>query len=63
MNAAISGRDQSSVSKLETCSDMLLSTLAEYLLAAGADAATVKGPDYSFGLAHVDASEREIQDA
>ena len=44
----------------------MLSTLAEYLMATGVDAATitvtVKGLDYSFDLAHVDAPEREIQD-
>jgi hypothetical protein len=64
--AAAMGRDQSSVSKMETRSDMLLSTLAEYLLAAGVDAATitvtVKGLDYSFDLAHVGAPGREIRD-
>jgi len=65
--AAAMGRDQSSVSKMEARSDMLLSTLAEYLLAAGVDAATitvtVKGQDYSFDLAHVDAPEHEAQEA
>lgn len=64
--AAAMGRDQSSVSKMETRSDMLLSTLADYLLAAGVDAATitvtVKGLDYSFDLAHVDTPAHEIQD-
>jgi DNA-binding transcriptional regulator YiaG len=64
--AAAMGRDQSSVSKMETRSDMLLSTLAEYLLAAGVDAATitvtVKGLDYSFDLAHVDTPAHAIQD-
>jgi len=60
------GRDQSSVSKMETRSDMLLSTLSDYLLAAGIDAGTitvtVKGLDYSFDLAHFDTAEHEIQD-
>lgn len=65
--AAVMGRDQSSVSKMEARSDMLLSTLAEYLLAAGVDAAaitvTVKGRDYSFDLGHADALGQEAQDA
>ena len=64
--AAAMGRDQSSVSKMENRSDMLLSTLAEYLLAAGVDAATitvtVKGQHYSFDLAHV-APAHEAQEA
>ena len=65
--AAAMGRDQSSVSKMETRSDMLLSTLAEYLLAAGVDAATitvtVKGLDYTFDLTHIDTPEHDTQDA
>jgi transcriptional regulator with XRE-family HTH domain len=65
--AAAMGRDQSSVSKMETRSDLLLSTLAEYLLAAGVDAATitvtVKGRDYTFDLTHMDTRERDAQDA
>lgn len=65
--AAAMGRDQSSVSKMETRPDILLSTLAEYLLAAGVDAATitvtVKGLDYSFDLAHVDAPDHCAQAA
>jgi hypothetical protein len=65
--AAAMGRDQSSVSKLETRPDMLLSTLADYLLAAGVDSAaitvTVKGRDYSFDLSHVGTNERDVQAA
>lgn len=65
--AAAMGRDQSSVSKMEARSDMLLSTLAEYLLAAGVDAAaitvTVRGHDYSFELGHADDLEQEAQGA
>ena len=61
------GRDVSGVSKMEGRQDMLLSTLAQYLVAAGVDAAaitvTVKGVDYSFDLAQIEAPEREIQDA
>ena len=61
------GRDVSGVSKMEGRQDMLLSTLAQYLMAAGVDAAaitvTVNGVDYSFDLAQIDAPAREIPDA
>lgn len=46
---------------------MLLSTFAQYGVAARIDAVgstvTVKDVDYSFDLAHMNAPEREIQDA
>lgn len=61
------GRDVSGVSKMEGRQDMLLSTLAQYLQAAGVDAAaitvTVGGVDYSFDLAQVEAAVPEIQDS
>lgn len=61
------GRDVSGVSKMEGRQDMLLSTLAEYLAAAGVEAAaitvTVKGLDYSFDLAAVRGAEHDRQDA
>jgi hypothetical protein len=45
----------------------LLSTIAEYLTAAGVQAAaitiTVNGLDYSFDLTTVESSERDTQDA
>lgn len=58
------GIDQPAVSKLEARKDMLLSTLTNYLLATGAEAAsiavTVRGLDYTFdltGLSSEDATE------
>lgn len=51
------GTDQSAVSRLERRDDMLLSTLASYLTATGAEAAslvvTVHGLDYTFDLGHL----------
>jgi len=48
------GTDQGSVSRLENRQDMLLSTLASYLRATGADAAsivvTVHGAEYALDL-------------
>lgn len=60
------GRDVSGVSKIEGRQDILLSTLAEYLMAAGVQSAaitvTVNGLDYSFDLA-AESGERDTQDA
>jgi hypothetical protein len=62
------GRDVSGVSKMEGRGDnILLSTLAEYLAAAGVQAAaitvTVNGLDYSFDLTAAQSGERDRQDA
>lgn len=61
------GRDVSGVSKIEGRQDILLSTLAEYLMAAGVQSAaitvTVNGLDYSFDLAAAESGERDTQDA
>jgi hypothetical protein len=60
-------RDVSGVSKMENRQDILLSTLAEYLVAAGVQAAaitvTVNGLDYSFDLTVAHDTERDTQDA
>jgi DNA-binding XRE family transcriptional regulator len=57
------GTDQGSVSKLENRQDMLLSTLASYLRATGADAVsivvTVHGVEYTFDLADLQAKQAE----
>lgn len=53
------GTDQGSVSRLENRQDMLLSTLASYLRATGADAAsivvTVHGAEYALDLSSLGA--------
>jgi DNA-binding XRE family transcriptional regulator len=57
------GTDQGSVSKLENRQDMLLSTLASYLRATGADAVsivvTVHGVEYTFDLVDLQAKQAE----
>ena len=57
------GTDQGSVSKLENRQDMLLSTLASYLKATGADAVSivvsVRGVEYALDLTGSDAGEPE----
>lgn len=57
------GTDQGSVSKLENRQDMLLSTLASYLKATGADAASivvsVRGVEYALDLTGSNTEETE----
>lgn len=57
------GTDQGSVSKLESRQDMLLSTLASYLKATGADAAaivvSVHGIEYALDLTGSDVGKTE----
>ena len=57
------GTDQGSVSKLENRQDMLLSTLASYLRATGADAVsivvTVHGAEYAFDLTNLSGKQAE----
>jgi DNA-binding XRE family transcriptional regulator len=57
------GTDQGSVSRLEKRPDMLLSTLASYLRATGADAAsivvTVHGTEYALDLGTLGAKQAE----
>lgn len=58
------GTDQGSVSKLEKRQDMLLSTLASYLMATGADAVSivvsVHGTEYAFDLTSLDPGAAEV---
>jgi DNA-binding XRE family transcriptional regulator len=57
------GTDQGSASKLEDRQDMLLSTLASYLRATGADAVsivvTVRGAEYAFDLTDLSGKQAE----
>ena len=57
------GTDQGSVSKLESRQDMLLSTLASYLKATGADAVSivvsVRGVEYALDLTGSDTGKTE----
>jgi DNA-binding XRE family transcriptional regulator len=61
--ADLLGTDQGSVSKLEKRQDMLLSTLASYLRATGADTVSivvsVHGTEYALDLTGLNAREAE----
>jgi len=57
------GTDQGSVSRLENRQDMLLSTLASYLRATGADGASIvvslHGTEYALDLNNLGAKQAE----